>query len=1073
MLLLAFGAQAQDSLNIQKHLKSNDVFLKKTLSQKEISRLSYSNLDKLLLLYSGASYSSGDFAKNSYLLSPYVSTGTTTYSMQGIRQGEKSFAVDGMQIGDISMFPLAAIEKYQYYDMFSPAEYSNSLAGIAEIKTISHVQQTRGGIQLRGTAAAGKQFEINEKIIGFDFASPLTFMKKWYSGTDRLPFIIIAGNLDLAKDNHPSCIGSTYLNDEAWQALSEKPLVTTGLGSGAYKAAEFITSEDFQHSGLRKNSGINSFNPYLKISVPVSKKMTLSLGSYSNIYWGRLGFYQNALFNSEMNPEIQQKEFNNFLRFDHDVLQTSNLHLSYTLQLNYYYNDYLRQNANLKDDYFKYGYVGKFKTYSMSYFERGVDELTGVEAYLQRGTADTLVTFEASDINPVLSNYATSYYDIYANDPTGHYRNIDQLLLGNCMVNGYLGGPMSVYGLNRNVGVPDDNYTKSQSSCLNPRFNMNLAIKKNHNISVGFDYNRCTSSYYNLQPIALWQLLKQLVNKHIIQLDLSNPHLVVDEYNVFQDTILYDRLYNQAEQAWVDKNLREKLGLSVDGTDWIDVYNYRPETFSIDMFSPDELLNNGEGVVSYFGYDAYGNKVKTKSSLDFFTEKSGKGYYLRNIAPFTPISINAYANYQYASQRLNINLGFKLSSYNANQPMLKDPYLMYNAKTAGEVTEFGPHPANIGSDYVVYVDDFLNPSQILGYRTGDTWYDEEGNKLNEPSAIESANGINPYLRNPYQEKVNESAFTDYKAALNYLPALSFDYVLFKNTQLFGSFQQLTKDPFNNDFRPQQYYYIFTTRVCNNPDLKPEKISIVNAGIRKVFFNFLQAEASYIYKNSSGHPLFYKYSGAYPGAYYTWKNSDDPFVHHIINVSLLFKKAGKHEFNAAATYQRLLNENKIFSNVILSKNTLNAFAQYTLNKSNSNTGLNAGREILNVSLVGHFRSGTYYISGPYFLWAKVDLPAFYNIDLSVEKPFYLSNKNDTKLTVYAALQNIFNRKNVFYVYTVTGKAEDDGYLTSPSFQSQIAAQTNEQAFRDQYALMVNNPGYYDIPRMLLLGVKVDF
>ena len=70
-------------------------------------------------------------------------------------------------------------------------------------------------------------------------------------------------------------------------------------------------------------------------------------------------------------------------------------------------------------------------------------------------------------------------------------------------------------------------------------------------------------------------------------------------------------------------------------------------------------------------------------------------------------------------------------------------------------------------------------------------------------------------------------------------------------------------------------------------------------------------------------------------------------------------------------------------------------------------------------------------------------------------------------------NLLNTQNILGVYRATGNANDDGYLSEAQFQSIIAAQIDEASFREYYALRMNNPFNYSLPRTIRLGVKLDF
>jgi len=154
-----------------------------------------------------------------------------------------------------------------------------------------------------------------------------------------------------------------------------------------------------------------------------------------------------------------------------------------------------------------------------------------------------------------------------------------------------------------------------------------------------------------------------LTNAQLAELDLSNPQLVYQD-EVFMDSIYYYRQYVSQLQRNFDVNLRQKLGLPVNGVDFIDInsfdfnsnsINYYDENqqlhtisvsdpiFSIDMFSVDELLDNGDAKVGYRGYDYTGNRITTKPAWeDFFTAKDEKGNYTRPIAAYEPIYIAGY-----------------------------------------------------------------------------------------------------------------------------------------------------------------------------------------------------------------------------------------------------------------------------------------------------------------------------------------------------------------------------------------------------------------------------------------------
>ena len=177
----------------------------------------------------------------------------------------------------------------------------------------------------------------------------------------------------------------------------------------------------------------------------------------------------------------------------------------------------------------------------------------------------------------------------------------------------------------------------------------------------------------------MWYLMRNLANFHIQQLDIANPEVV--SYDGFVDTIRYYRKYDEASQYQFDKNLREALGLDVNGLEWINIdsYDFNDNTiqyfdkngelhtatladgFDISMFTPDELTQDGNSYVSYYGYDYKGNKIKGQPTFeDFFTEVDENGNYTRPVGSFQPIYMAGYIQDKFAFKDLIFNVGVRV-----------------------------------------------------------------------------------------------------------------------------------------------------------------------------------------------------------------------------------------------------------------------------------------------------------------------------------------------------------------------------------------------------------------------------
>jgi hypothetical protein len=96
---------------------------------------------------------------------------------------------------------------------------------------------------------------------------------------------------------------------------------------------------------------------------------------------------------------------------------------------------------------------------------------------------------------------------------------------------------------------------------------------------------------------------------------------------------------------------------------------------------------------------------------------------------------------------------------------------------------------------------------------------------------------------------------------------------------------------------------------------------------------------------------------------------------------------------------------------------------------------------------------------------------FRIDKRVVKDNFRSDYVDIK--VFLWVQNLLNTRIVTNVYGLTGLPSDDGWLSSPQGQQQVQNELNSQSYIDLYNSKVDYPYFYDIPRLMRLGVKFTF
>ncbi|MDD3875693.1 MAG: TonB-dependent receptor [Bacteroidales bacterium] len=1050
-------------------------------------------------------------------------------SIRGAREEGTVTYIDGVRVRGSSGIPQAAIDQVTVMTGGLPAQYGDATGGVVNITTRGPAREFGGGIEFLTSELTDK---YGYNLLGFSVQGPLIKGKNESSQGSLLGFFI-SGELSTVKDGRPSAIGTWKINDEKLTYLEENPLRPSGLGYGSYQNSEFVRMEDLEQIKARQNIRNNGINLSGKIDVRTAPNTMLTFGGSIDYNYGRSWVYSYSLYNYKNNPQVIDNTWRVYGRFSQRFPATDSTkslirNISYSIQADYskYYQTV--QNENHKDNLFNYGYVGKFTTHKIKSYELGSDTILGYsDVYIHNGFADTLYEYERSEINPELANYTTQYYGLY-DETYPHYYNSTLVQNGGALLNGQ--NPYSVYaGLWSNTGTQYNSYSVFNGTQIGINASAGADIK-NHNIQLGFQYEQRIDRSYAYSPVGLWTLMRGLTNSHIEQLDKNNPIGVYDAYGFFQDTIYYNRLYDGESQSFFDKNLRELLGLDVEGTDWIDLDSYSPDLFSIDMFSADELFNQGFNLVTYYGYDHTGKLLKNKPSFDdFFTAKDENGNYTRYIAPFEPIYMAGYIQDKFSFEDLIFNIGIRVDRFDANQSVLKDPFLFFESKTLKEVNDLGPHPSNMGDDYYVYVNDLRNPSRIVGYRDGYVWYNAEGTEIQDPSVLQTASGIAPYLVNSEQETINSKAFKDYEPQISVMPRISFSFPISDEALFLAHYDVLTKRPTTGlRMDPINYYFIRTMgqNFVSNPALKPEKTIDYELGFQQKISNASALKISGYYRELRDLVQAYRYSEAYPNTYYSYNNIDFGTVKGA-TISYDLRKTNNIWVKANYTIQFADGTGSTATSGVslvqsgqpnlrttspLSYDRRHAIATVVDFRFGNGSEYNGpvitrvvkGTDMVktipilentgaNIQITGG--SGTPYSrqsnitadalgGGRTLLKGSVNssrLPWSFRVDARIDRDIEIkfgedAEGNKTKTAnqnVYLQILNVLNTKNIMSVYRATGVPDDDGYLAAAEFQAGIESQIDPQSFRDLYSVAVNYPYNYSLPRLIRIGVSLNF
>ena len=1054
-------------------------------------------------------------------------------NVRGSRGDATFYFVDGIKVRGSTNIPQQGIEQIQIITGGLPAMYGDATGGVISITTRGPSQEIHGGVEyVRSVDGYGYN------LLGFNLTGPLA-MKTLADGKKKpvIGFFISSEFLKEA-DGDPSAVGITQLNKEKLADLEQNPLRIAPLGIGRLQNSSFVRASDFENVKRKENSKTSRASIAGKVDFKVNETSNITIGGTFDYETFNSFSLANSMFNSANNGRANNQTVRGYAKFTQrlggsDQQNTANVikNVFYTIQADYTRTNGRSYNENHKDNLFDYGYVGKFKTYRIADYGFGIDTVNGVilGGILQTGFRDTLFSFEPGTQNPITSNYTSQYYNLAGGVKDGFYENFTQVQQGKGLLNGDL--PDQVYSMYNAPGTTFNGNSKSQSEQFRIVGSASADIK-GHEIGFGFEYEQRSDRGYSIGPVGLWSIMRQLANRHIDQLDLSNPIPVFDENGVFQDVINYNRLVNSDNQSYFDKNLRESLGLAENGTDWIDVDNLDPSQYSLNMFSADELLNGGGNsqLVAYNGYDAYGNMLTGRRSLDnFFNDKDEFGNYKREIGAFTPIYMASYIQDKFSFKDLIFNIGVRVDRFDANQSVAKDLYSLYETRKAGEFNYNNDYtrPSNIGDDFVVYVrdinnTDLSNTDNIIGYRDGKRWYNKTGLEVADPIVIAQASSTGratPALLDPSKQVVSSSAFKDYKPQTNFLPRIAFQFPISDVAQFFAHYDVLTQRPTSGiRIDPLDYLFLANTTgsTINNPDLKPQRTIDYEVGYKQALNQSSAITISAFYREMRNLIQVIPVNYAYPVNYTTFGNIDFGTVKGL-SVAYDLRRTGNVRLTANYTLQfadgtgsssttgvNLINSGQpnLRTAIPLDFDTRHQIQttfdfRYDEGKLYNgprmfgknileNTGLNV--VMIANSGTPYTRSSYYYAeaqgTGTPILKGTVNgsrLPFQSRINVRLDKSFALNygkkngedERKSAELQVYCLVQNLFNQQNIIGVYRATGNPSDDGYLSAATSQSQISNQVDPISFADLYTVRANNPNNFARPRVIRIGAILNF
>ncbi len=1097
-------------------------------------------------------------------------------NIRGARADGTAYYIDGVRVTGINI-PANAIENLEVISGGTPASYGDFTGGAISATTKAPTKAWFRFIEYRTSSPFfGYLDNSHHNELTTYFSGPLLFKDKDRGKKEKV-LLGFTNSIRGFYSLDPSlpAVDVYKVKDAKMKEIEATPVRPNTQGT-LVPAAEFLTKGDLEKVDYRQNASAYNISTQGNFNYQPNNNINVKLGYtaqfFSQYNWNSYASLLNNANNSISSgyrsvTYLQFTQMFNKKRDDDDTtkekVETSKTGVAisdayYTVRVSYERNFSETYDANHGKDFFKYGYVGTFKTYkapayatvrkSMGqnadtiYYRTATDTtvkqmlLTGYVR--QTGFQDTALHFQKADFNTVRGNYTQAFLNYYG---ANSFNNTTNLRGAGAIVNG--DDPLAIYsGMWGNVGDVQTGYSKNlyenyivyleSNASLAPRRN----LKAKHNLQFGLTYEQRFQRGYSLSAGNLWQLMPLLANSQFIGLD-SIGQAKFDANGVFQDTITFNRRIVEASQSNFDRNLREKLiasgatdnnGRPIDNQTFIDINSYSPGTYSLNMFSASELLNNGNSYVSYFGYDHLGNEVSGKPGINEFFKN-------RILPAYQPVYAAAWIQDKFTFKDLILRVGVRVERFDANQPVLRDPYSMVPIISAGEIRSAAPGELKISSDAIpsvvgdgwkVYINtDNFNGEKygIAGFRDGNKWYDKNGNPISDPAAIQRAAGTNqniPYVVDAKNPKVpTVQSFKDYEPDIRVLPRVWFSFPISTSSQFYGTYDILTQRPGSNVAQIDDYYFLSNrlTGIIANPDLKMTQVTDYEIGFRQQIGKNSALGIIASYREYRNMTQLYSYIQAWPNTYSTVGNIDFSTTKSI---GLDYKLIDMGNVNFDANYQLQFADgtgsNVSSSSALIQAGLPNIRTVFPLDfdtrhsfKGNFDFHYKDGKKYNGPVVNGKkiFENAgfnflfTAYSGRPYTqnMIATADgvqsgvaarspikgtpngsnLPAQFNVDLNIDKNFTIKNEKagasikEYRMRVFLTITNLFNAVNVTSVYRYTGSAYNDGYLNSPYAADQIRTATNAQSFIDLYNTRMVNPDRFLLPRLTRIGISVQF
>ncbi|MHB8578653.1 MAG: TonB-dependent receptor [Ignavibacteriaceae bacterium] len=371
---------------------------------------------------------------------------------------------------------------------------------------------------------------------------------------------------------------------------------------------------------------------------------------------------------------------------------------------------------------------------------------------------------------------------------------------------------------------------------------------------------------------------------------------------------------------------------------------------------------------------------------------------------------------------------------------------------------------------------------------------------------------------------NPSNFVKVSAFSALSPRLGFSFPITDQTVFHAQYGKFVQQPSLNDLyqgpyqlgywlNPNNGFFIATPVGMN---VRPTRTTQYEIGFTQQIASFASFDITAYYKDISNQVIFgtqnvdqstgwRPYSILTNGDYATTQGIEISFdmrrtERFLVNGSVSYQDAkgtGDNPYSNAGEFGSPVNANYVFiPNFIVPLSFNHAFSGHL--NIDYRYGKDDGPDILHqfgVSLLMTFSTGHPYTLGtattpgtssPTVVQAGVDTrsrtaiealnssvtPSNFEVDLRLDKTVELPGQ--LSANIFIQVINLFNTQNVEDVFSNTGSAQSNGYLTDPNQTGYKQVQKYGPQYAQLYqAININYAGLYGTPRQIRLGIRLEY